>query len=266
MKPYYEHNGIVIYHGDCREVLPTIESGSVDLVLTSPPYNVGKEYENREPLSVYIDWQTQVISEAVRVTSECGSICWQVGHYVENGEVFPLDILLYPTFKSAGVKLRNRIVWGFGHGLHCQKRFSGRHETILWCTKGDDYTFNLDNVRVPSKYPNKKHFKGPNKGQLSGNPLGKNPSDVWDIANVKFNHPEKMDHPCQFPLVLAERLARALTNDNNIVLDPFMGSGTTLRAAKDLGRRAIGIELKESYCEIAAKRLSQEVLFTENVA
>jgi adenine-specific DNA-methyltransferase len=97
---------------------------------------------------------------------------------------------LYPLFKVHVLKLRNRIVWTFGHGLHCQKRFSGRHETILWFTKSDDYKFKLDPVRVPSKYPFKKYFKGPNKGRISSNPLGKNPADVWDIPNVKANRAE----------------------------------------------------------------------------
>ena len=145
----------------------------------------------------------------VRVLAPGGSLCWQVGNYVEKGEVFPLDILSYPLFKSRGLKLRNRVIWRFGHGLHAQRRFSGRYEVLLWFTNGDGYTFNLDRVRVPSKYPGKTHFKGEKRGQPSGNPLGKNPSDywivkqdwereVWDIPNVKANHTEKTIHPCQF--------------------------------------------------------------------
>jgi adenine-specific DNA-methyltransferase len=127
----------------------------------------------------------------VRLLHPRGSICWQVGNHVDDGEVVPLDIVLYPIFKEHGLKLRNRIVWHFEHGLHCTKRLSGRYETILWFTKSNDYTFNLDPIRVPSKYPGKKHFKGPRAGQLSGNPLGKNPSDVWIFPNVKNNHVEK---------------------------------------------------------------------------
>ena len=120
-----------------------------------------------------------------------GSVCWQVGNHVYRGEVFPLDIILYHLFKDHGLKLRNRIVWQFEHGLHCKKRLSGRHETILWFTKDDTYTFNLDPIRIPQKYPNKKHYKGPKIGQISSNPLGKNPGDVWTIPNVKHNHIEK---------------------------------------------------------------------------
>ncbi|WP_225154046.1 site-specific DNA-methyltransferase [Bradyrhizobium sp. NBAIM08] len=141
------------------------------LIITSPPYNIGKAYEKRTTNELYIEQQAATIAEAVRLLHPRGSICWQVGNGIEDGEVFPLDILLYPKFKDHGLKLRNRIVWTFGHGLHCQKRLSGRHETILWFTKSDDYTFNLDPIRVPSKYPLKKHFKGPNKGKVSSNPL-----------------------------------------------------------------------------------------------
>ena len=138
------------------------------------------------------------------------------------------------SFKGFGLKLRNRIIWRFNHGLHCKKRFSGRYETILWFTKNDEYVFNLDPVRVPSKYPGKRHFKGPKRGQLSGNPLGKNPSDiwdvvqqdwedeVWDIPNVKANHPEKTEHPCQFPVELVQRCVLALTQPGGSRFRPVL--------------------------------------------
>ena len=259
-EPYYhdEQSGITIYHGDCREILPLMEP--VDLVVTSPPYNVGKEYERRASADDYIAIQSDVINNIVPIVRDTGSICWQVGNAVTDGAIMPIDLLIWPEFQRHNLMLRNRIAWTFGHGLHCSRRFSGRHESILWMTKTDDYTFNLDEVRVPSLYPEKRHYKGPRKGQLSGHPLGKNPSDVWSIPNVKHNHPEKSTHPCQFPEELAARLIRALSEPENVVLDPFMGSGTTLRAAKDLGRRAIGIEIEERYCEIAVRRLQQSVL------
>lgn len=139
---------------------------SMHLIVASPPYNIGKEYESWKSQDRHIEEQAACIAEAVRLLHPRGSICWQVGDHVADGEIFPLDILLYPLFKNHGLFLRNRIVWTFGHGLHCQRRFSGRHEAILWFTKTDDYTFNLDPVRVPSKYPNKKHFKGPKKGEI----------------------------------------------------------------------------------------------------
>ncbi|QIP06551.1 DNA-methyltransferase [Bradyrhizobium symbiodeficiens] len=228
---------------------------SIHLIITSPPYNLGKEYEKRTTNEIYIEQQAATIAEAVRLLHPRGSICWQVGNGIEDGEVFPLDILLYPKFKDHGLKLRNRIVWTFGHGLHCQKRLSGRHETILWFTKSDDYTFNLDPIRVPSKYPLKKHFKGPNKGKVSSNPLGKNPSDVWDIPNVKSNHVEKTDHPCQFPVGLVERLVLGLTNNGDSVLDPYLGVGSTAIAAVKNGRNAYGCDVVQEYIDIAHDRL-----------
>jgi len=158
---------------DNLKYMRSLDDKSMQLIVTSPPYNIGKEYETRKSMEIYIEEQAACIAEAVRLLADGGSICWQVGNHVDDGEVFPLDIILYQRFKDHGLKLRNRIVWAFGHGLHCQKRLSGRHETIIWFTKSDDYVFNLDPIRVPSKYPNKKYFKGPRKGELSGNPLGK---------------------------------------------------------------------------------------------
>ena len=184
-----------------------------------------------------------------------GSLCWQVGNYVDNGQIIPLDLKLYPIFERLGLRLRNRIVWHFGHGLHASKRFSGRYEVILWFTRSDEYTFNLDAVRVPSKYPNKKHFKGPKAGQLSCNPLGKNPTDVWNIPNVKANHVEKTDHPCQFPVELIERLVLSLTDKEDWVLDPYMGVGSTAIAALMHGRKAMGAEIDAGYISTARKRL-----------
>lgn len=242
---------------DNLKFMRSLQNESMNLIVTSPPYNIGKEYEKRTPREKYIEDQASCIAEAVRLLAPNGSICWQVGNHVDSGEVFPLDILLYPIFSSHGLQLRNRIVWTFGHGLHCQKRFSGRHETILWFTKTDDYTFNLDPVRIPSKYPNKKHFKGPNKGELSSNPLGKNPSDVWDIPNVKSNHVEKKDHPCQFPIGLVERLVLALTNEGEKVLDPYLGVGSSAIAALKHGRHAFGCDLDKGYIDIAWERIHQ---------
>ena len=242
---------------DNLKFMRRLDDESMDLIVTSPPYNIGKEYENRRSQELYIEEQAACIAEAVRLLKPSGSICWQVGNHVDNGEVFPLDILLYPLFRNHGLKLRNRIVWTFGHGLHCQKRFSGRHEAILWFTKSDEYVFNLDDVRVPSKYPHKKHFKGPNKGKVSSNPLGKNPEDVWDIPNVKSNHVEKTDHPCQFPVGLVERLVLALTNEGGNVLDPYLGVGSSAIAALKHERCAYGCDLDKGYIDIAWQRIHE---------
>lgn len=244
-----------IYQMDCLKAFELIEDESVQLVVTSPPYNVGKEYESVMTFAEYIKWISQVICECTRVLKPSGSIAFQLGNYVDKGKVIPLDCALFPIFSELGLIPRNRIIWTFGHGLHCKNRFSGRHETILWFTKTDQYTFNLDTVRVPQKYPNKRHYKGDKKGELSGNPLGKNPSDVWDITNVKNNHPEKTEHPCQYPLELVDRIVLSMSNENDIVLDPFMGSGSTAVSALTNQRKFIGFESESKYIEIANRRL-----------
>ncbi|MCS7283294.1 MAG: site-specific DNA-methyltransferase [Anaerolineae bacterium] len=247
---------LVLFEGDCRDMLRTLPDGFVKLVVTSPPYNLGKPYETRLELEEYLAQQREVIGECVRVLDPRGSICWEVGNYVENGAIIPLDVLLYPVFASFGLRLRNRIVWHYGHGLHATRRFSGRYEVILWFTKSDEYTFNLDAVRVPQKYPQKRYFKGPKKGQLSGHPLGKNPGDVWEIPNVKANHVEKTIHPCQFPVELVERLVLALTDEGDWVLDPFIGVGTTAIAALMHRRKAIGAEIVPEYVAVARERIA----------
>ena len=225
------------------------------LIVTSPPYNIGKSYESKSGLDQYLAMQEQVIRECVRLLDARGSICWQVGNYVENGEIVPIDTLVYPIFRNQGLKLRNRIIWHFGHGLHCRNRLSGRYETINWWTKGDNYTWNLDAVRIPSKYPNKKYFKGPNAGKLSGNPKGKNPSDVWEFPNVKSNHPEKTVHPCQFPVELVERLVLSMTDEGDCVFDPYVGVGSTVIAAMMHNRLGYGCDAVQEYVDIAHSRL-----------
>ncbi len=244
----------------CEDNLSFMErlpDGQMKLVVTSPPYNLGKDYEAKTSLDDYLETQERVISECVRVLHPQGSICWQVGNYVNNGEIVPLDAVLYPLFRNRGLKLRNRIVWHFGHGLHSTRRLSGRYETINWWTKNDDYTWNLDPIRVPSKYPSKRHFKGPNIGKLSGNPKGKNPSDVWEFPNVKNNHPEKTSHPCQFPVELVERLVLSMTNVEDAVFDPYVGVGSSIIAALMHGRAAYGCDIVPEYVDIAQQRVRQ---------
>jgi adenine-specific DNA-methyltransferase len=253
----YEKNAdVVLYEGDTLDFLRSLPKQSVKLIVTSPPYNLGKKYEKRSSVETYLSFQQLVIQECVRILQDDGSICWQVGNYVENGEIIPLDILLYPIFTALNLKMRNRIIWQFGHGLHCSKRFSGRYEVITWFTKTDKYLFNVDAIRVPQKYAQKKYFKGPKKGQLSGNPLGKNPGDIWDIPNVKANHVEKTTHPCQFPVELVERLVLSMTNEGDWVLDPFMGVGSTAIAALMHNRKAAGAEIMPEYIQTAKDRLN----------
>jgi adenine-specific DNA-methyltransferase len=257
-------NAVTLYHGDRLELLSQIADSGVaaELIVTSPPYNIGKEYEETTSLVQYVASQRETIEACLEVLSPTGSICWQVGHYISGSgtdkEAFPLDLVLYPVFKSFKLRLRNRIVWHFGHGLHEKHRFSGRHETILWFTRDtSDYTFNLDPVRIPQKYPGKRAYRGPKKGQPSGNPLGKNPSDIWDMPNVKSNHVEKTEHPCQFPVALIERLVLALTNEGDLVVDPYLGVGTTAVASILHNRRAAGADIIERYLAIAQDRLIQ---------
>ncbi len=247
----------VIECADNLEFMGRLDDGAFKLIVTSPPYNLGKAYEHRASIDAWLTGQERVISECVRLLHGQGSICWQVGNYVENGEIVPLDTLLYPVFRTAGLKLRNRIVWHFGHGLHCTKRLSGRYETINWWTKGNNYTWNLDPIRVPAKYPGKRHFKGPRVGQLSGNPKGKNPSDVWQFPNVKSNHPEKTIHPCQFPVELVERLVLSMTDKGDAVFDPYIGVGSTAIAALIHGRVAYGCDTSRHYIDIALDRIDK---------
>lgn len=256
-KSEYLKRNIGLYHGDVSNYLDSIPNGNhFDLVLTSPPYNIGKEYEVKTSLDEYIFNQEKVIAKIADKMSDDGSICWQVGNYISKGEITPLDMMFHPIFKKLGFVLRNRIIWRFGHGLHCKNRFSGRYEVILWYTKSNNYTFNLDEVRIPSKYPGKRHFKGPNIGKLSGNPLGKNPEDVWDIPNVKGSHIEKADHPCQFPVGLAQRLILSLSNKGDRVFDPYAGVCSSGVAAAITGRKFLGCDIEKYYLKQGQERIN----------
>jgi len=264
-----QKNDVVLHCGDSFEFLKTIPDNTISLIISSPPYNIGKEYEKKTAIEEYLLRQKLLIREIYRILREDGSLCWEVGNFVDKGEVYPLDIYYYPIFKELGLHLRNRIIWHFGHGLHASKRFSGRYETIIWFTKSGKYKFNLDNVRVPSKYPGKRHFKGKSKGKLSCNPLGKNPSDLWEIVkadweneiwnipNVKSNHPEKTIHPCQFPVELVERCVLALTDKNDWVLDPYAGVGSALIAAVKNDRKAAGCDKENDYIKAAQDRIQK---------
>lgn len=264
-----------IYEGDALEKLVAVDDRSCQLIITSPPYNIGKEYERdqRQSLREYLRWLDKIIAMLCEKVTPAGHICWQSGNFVEKGEVFPLDVFFYRMFKRRGFKLRNRIIWHFNFGLHAQTRFSGRYETLLWFTKSDDYTFNLDPVRVKQIYPGKRHSakKGLKAGLPSGNPKGKNPSDfwafdpadalqanpIWEFPNVKANHPEKTIHPCQFPSELVERCVLALTNEGDLVLDPFIGSGTTAIAALKHNRSVVGIDRDPTYVNLARQRIER---------
>lgn len=248
--------------GKAHELLSQLPSESVDLIVTSPPYFVGKEYDTSKSVTDFVAELKLVLPEMSRSLKAGGSLCFQVGNHVQNGRLTPLDAVIVGLLQlNESFILRNRIIWTFGHGTHASKRLSGRHETILWYTKGSDYYFDLDAVRVPQRYPGKRHYKGPKKGEWSGNPLGKNPSDVWDIGdiweipNVKAKHIEKTEHPCQFPTALVRRLISAFSPVGGVVVDPYIGSGTTAVSALIEGRNVIGCDLETKYLIIAQDRI-----------
>ncbi len=251
-----------IWNSDSVSLLKSIKPATVDLIITSPPYFIGKEYDSSKCKDDFIREIKRIKRWAIRALKPGGSLCWQVGNHIKDGALTPLDaIIASEFFNNSELVLRNRIIWTFNHGVHASMRFSGRHETILWYTKGDVTTFNLDDVRVPQIYPGKRHYKGPRKGEWSGNPLGKNPGDVWDIGdiwgipNVKANHVEKTEHPCQFPTALVRRLVVALSPPGGLVVDPYSGSATTAVASLVEGRSFIGSEIDRKYLEIAESRL-----------
>lgn len=262
---YIEGTNAGLFFGDCIELFSEIRDESVSLVLTSPPYCMKKAYEDSKADIQYFKQQNRkALKQSIRVLKKGGSLCWQVGYHVRQSSIVPLDYLIYQLVEDINKRmpeeekmiLRNRIIWSFGHGLNADKRMSGRHEVILWFTKGNNYFFDLDAIRIPQKYPGKKFPKShPKGGTYSGNPLGKNPSDVWEIPNVKGKHPEKEDHPCQFPMAIPLRLIKALTKENDLVIDPFMGSGTTGAACELTGRRFFGAEIHEKYLSIAMRRI-----------
>lgn len=247
-----------IHLGDCRDLLASLPDDSVQLVVTSPPYNLGKEYESRVALEHYVEEQAVIIRECARLLAPSGSIFWQVGAFSDRGMLVPLDVRFFPILEACGLIPRNRIIWARQHGLHASKKFSCRHETLLWFTKSDKYTFNLDPIRVPQKYQNKKHYRGDKRGQLSCNPDGKNPGDIWLFRNVKHNHEEQTIHPCQFPEDMIARIVLATTSEGDLVLDPYMGTGTVAVVARDHERHFVGAEMDAEYYRTAQQRLSGE--------
>lgn len=260
---YKSGNAITLYNGDCIQLLKQIPDEVIDMVITSPPYCMGKAYEDpHDDIETFKKQHKDIFKDIYRILKPGGSVCWQTGYHISNKCVIPLDYIVYEIFTSLSAKLdhpfimRNRIIWTFGHGLNSTNRFSGRHETILWFSKGEQRVFNLDDIRIPQKYPGKRSYKGLNKGELSGNPLGKNPSDVWEIPNVKAQHVEKTDHPCQFPVAIPQRLIKALTPVNGLILDPFMGSGTSGVAAILEGRHFVGAEIYKEYYDISVQRIN----------
>jgi len=253
---------------DSLKKIKDIANEAVDCIITSPPYFMGKDYDTSIKIEDFCEIHKAIFSDLYRILKKWGNLCRQVGYHTMWYEKIPLDYLVYSIINQVNqslddedekLYLKNRIIWTFWHGLHSKKKFSGRHETILWFSKGKESFFDLDAVRVPQKYPWKTYYKWEKKWEFSWNPLGKNPWDVWEIPNVKANHIEKTKHPCQFPVALIERLVKSLCPSDWVVLDPFMGSGTTGVASLLHGRMFIWIELKKEYYEIAKKRCEDTI-------
>lgn len=255
-EPAYENSaGVAIYNMDCLQGMQALPQEILDLTVTSPPYNIGKEYESLIDTSDYVNWCASWMKEIHRITAENGSFWLNVGYFevANKGLAVPISYLLWD---KSDFYFLQEVVWNYAAGVACRSRYSPRNEKLLWYVKSNNnYTFNLDAVRDPNvKYPNQKK-----NGVLKCNPLGKNPSDVWQISKVtsgaKRSSKERTPHPAQFPLEMIERIIKASSNENDLILDPFMGSGTTAVAALANGRKVIGFELNEKYIEIAKERI-----------
>jgi len=257
--PQYRGERYAIYTGDCGSLLPRIPCESIDLTFTSPPYNIGKEYEKVRPIEEFIDWCIDWIEKIHFATADNGALLLNVGYVAltDRAKSIPIPYLLWnrvPFF------LQQEIVWNYGAGVAAKKFLSPRNEKLLWYVKNaENYCFHLDDIRDPDvAYPNQKK-----NGKLRCNTIGKNPSDVWQIAKVTSGKgrasKERTPHPAQFPLDLCERVIKGFSPTNGIVLDPFLGSGSTIDACLRWGRFSIGFEVREDYCSIAAKRIEDSL-------
>ncbi len=253
--PYYQNENALIYNGDSIQLLEKIQNKIIDLTVTSPPYNIGKEYESILSVEDYVDWSERWISGVYKITKNQGAMLLNVGYleYPEKGKAIPIPYLIWD---KTDFYLIQEIVWNYGAGVSCKKKLSPRNEKLLWYVKDSKkYTFNLDPIRDPDvKYPNQKK-----NGKLRCNPLGKNPSDVWAIPKVTSGEgrasKERTAHPAQFPCELIERVILGFSNPGDLILDPFLGSGTVAEVALKLNRKVIGIEINTNYCDIAVNRV-----------
>ena len=255
--PYYENETCILFCGDTLAMQKEIQHSLFNTIITSPPYNIGKEYEHVKPIDDYIDWSIKWITGASNMLVQNGALLLNLGYISmgEQGRAVPLSYLLWdkvPLF------LNQEIIWNYSAGVACKNYLSPRNEKFLWYVcDSKNYTFNLDAIRDKNvKYPNSKR-----NGKFRVNTLGKNPSDVWEIAKVTTGQnrssEERTSHPCQFPTDLVDRLVLGFTNASDIVYDPFMGSGSTFESCMKYGRYCVGFEIKPEYCEIAKKRMQK---------
>lgn len=243
--------------GDCRELLKEIPDESVNLVVTSPPYNIGKPYGNYKdkiPLDKWQELISDVTKEVHRVLTPNGSFFLNLSPvpFGNDKEILPMPFLGYEIFKANNLYLRNMITWTFNNMQNCTNRLSGRYENILWGVKDiNNYVFNLDDIRIPYITQNDKRLEGG---------IGRNPTDVWyfDRVNNMTKNKLGLTHPTIYPLPMIVRILKMSSNLGDTILDPFAGSGTSLVAAKILGRNAIGLELDRKYKEECERRLATE--------
>ncbi|WP_462263318.1 DNA-methyltransferase [Desulfovibrio piger] len=253
--PTYRGEKYAIYNGDALLLLKKLPADSIDLFFTSPPYNIGKEYEKIIPINEYIKWSQQWINLVYTATKHNGAFLYNIG-YINMENIAHAIPIIYLLWDKIPFYLQQEIIWNYGAGVAMKKYLSPRNEKILWYVKDkDNYCFNLDDIRDPNVlYPNQKK-----KGKLRCNTLGKNPSDVWQIAKVTSgknrSSAERTKHPAQFPLDLCERVIKGFSQENEVVIDPFLGSGSTIEACLRHNRYSIGFEINKSYCSIAYTRI-----------
>ncbi|MBD2138961.1 site-specific DNA-methyltransferase [Anabaena sp. FACHB-1237] len=229
--------------GDAIIKMQEIASETVDLVIADPPYNLGKDYGNNHDIKgfeEYLQFSREWTKEAYRILKPHGTI------YVFMG--FRFISYLYDILdRELGMFFNSWIVWHYTQGIGKKKGFSPRHDDILMFTKSKYFIFNLDDIRVPQKYYRERN-----------NMRGSNPGDVWEFSHVHYCHENRQNHPTQKPEGLIERIVLASSDEKSLVLDPFLGSGTTLRVCQQLNRSAIGIELNPDYVKMCYERLEKD--------
>lgn len=253
-KPYFADDDFVLFNIDAISLMKKLGGPWWDLTVTSPPYNIGKEYEVAKTLEEYLEWSKEWMGLVHETTQNNGTFWLNVGYTPihEKAKALPLAYLLW---NLADFHFIQEVVWHYGAGVAGRKFYSPRNEKFLWFVKDPQtYTFNLDDVRDPNvKYPNQ--FKN---GRRKVNSAGKNPTDVWIFPKVTSGRSrssiERTPHPAQFPEAVIERVIRASSNPDELVFDPFMGSGTTAVVANNLGRKVVGAEIREDYCRLAVSR------------
>ena len=247
---------IIIEFGDCRDLLKNVPDNSISLVVTSPPYNIGKPYGKYSDKITLEEWKkliNDVTKEIYRVLKPNGSFFLNLSPIPlgKDKEILPLPYIGYDILKENNFKIKNIITWTFNNMQNCTNRLSGRYENIIWGVKDlNNYVFNLDDVRVPYITQNDKRLTG----------SGRNPTDVWYFDRVNNMTKKKLEltHPTIYPLPMIIRILKMSSNPGDTILDPFAGSGTSLVAAKILGRKAIGFELDRKYEPECNKRLATE--------